>query len=310
MCSRSKPRPPRTRSPIRSTGGLPTPATGLINVFPRQTATISVTGYPLSPGDQLIFRNGVNIIEAVVVSTSSNTGSPTVEIEHGAASGSGTYSNWTIQNLNSTGISFCNTTRAVGYNGTSQDLDTNTYPPLIRAALGNYSLWAANERWQCQWSEERNDQQGGFTGGFRSNGNRASQSGIFAAADNPSSALHAPSGGNEFIARVEACKTGLLGEERCKQYPSLNYKPIGLLQVYGDVNLINFGLMTGTYDKNISGGVLRKNASSFNDEINLAGDGTFKYPATGGIVDTLNRLRLYGYRYDKGTLHHGKFRSR
>src|SRR5262249_9516843 len=104
------------------------------------------------------------------------------------------------------------------------------------------------------------------------------------------------------------------GTERCKQYPSGNYKPIGLLQQYGDVDLIQFGLMTGSYAKNLSGGVLRKNVGTFRDEVNTTTDGTFVTPAIPpasprslssaapppGIVNTLNYLRLYGYNYQVG----------
>ena len=279
-----------------------TPATGKINVFPRQTAVITgAAAYPVSAGDQILFRNGLgNVIEAAVVSSTGGA-SPTVVIEHTAAAGSGTFSSWVVTNLNSTGMSFCNTTRALGYAGTSQALDTNANPPLMRVAKGNFSLWSANERWQCQWSEERNNTQAAFNGGFRSNGNRAAQSGIFASAENPSNALHGPGGTFDFNVRVQVCVTGLLGEERCKRYPSGNYKPVGLLQIYGDINLINYGLFTGSYDKNTSGGVLRKNVSSFNDEVAVNTDGRFLIPASGGIVDTMNRLRIYGYRYSDGT---------
>jgi hypothetical protein len=70
--------------------GTPSPATGLINVFPRQTATISVTGYPLSVGDQLYLTSGANSIQAAVVSTTASTGAATVEFEHAEAIGTGT----------------------------------------------------------------------------------------------------------------------------------------------------------------------------------------------------------------------------
>ena len=279
-----------------------TPATGKINVYPRQTAVVTgVTGYPLLAGDQVEFRNGggTNVILASVV-TSTGGSSPTVVIEDSGAVGSGVYTTWNVVNLNSTGMSFCNTTRAVGYSGTSQNLDASVYPPLMRVAKGNFALWSANERWQCQWREEQSNTQGSFNGGFLSNGNRTGQSGIAASAENPSNILHT-SGIFDFSVRVQVCVPALLGEERCKRYPSGNYKPVGLLQIYGDINLINYGLFTGSYDKNISGGVLRKNVGSFNDEVNVNTDGRFVVPAAGGIVDTMNRLRIYGYRYSDGT---------
>ncbi|CAD7779302.1 hypothetical protein BLFGPEAP_02215 [Candidatus Methanoperedenaceae archaeon GB50] len=86
-------------------------------------------------------------------------------------------------------------------------------------------------------------------------------------------------------------------ETNCKQYPNGNYKPIGLLQKFGegdgtkvcsvsykscdtdsdcgdgegfcvDKAKLYFGLITGSYTKNLSGGVLRKNIWVYSDEIN------------------------------------------
>ena len=54
--------------------------------------------------------------------------------------------------------------------------------------------------------------------------------------------------------------------------------------------------MTGSYTKNISGGVLRKNIGSFGDEVNVSTNGTFKAaPSAGNIVNTLNKMRMWGY---------------
>ena len=46
--------------------------------------------------------------------------------------------------------------------------------------------------------------------------------------------------------------------ENCETYPDGNLKPTGLLQRYGETELIDFGLITGSWEKNINGGVLRK----------------------------------------------------
>src|SRR5262249_17253709 len=171
-----------------------------------------------------------------------------------------------------------------------------------------FSLWNAHERYQCQWAEEN----------ARSNANQASLSEIYANSEYPSQATNGLGTGaaqGQYNVRVQACVTGLFGTERCKQYPSGNYKPIGLLQEYGDTNLIQFGLMTGSYRKNISGGVLRKNVGTFTDEVNVTTDGTFTTTAavpggprttsstatTPGIVNTLNYMRIWGYYYGDGT---------
>jgi type IV pilus assembly protein PilY1 len=215
---------------------------------------------------------------------------------------------WNIANVTMTGLTFCNTTLGgtgalgTGSIGSPQNRSqTNTNPPLIRVASGNYALWASNERWQCYFQEETTSPgRSTSLGGTRSSGNRSGFSGLFAGGFEPTRAANGL-GSIDYVARVQACVSTLLGSERCKQYPNGNYKPIGLLQEYGDVSLIHFGLMTGSFNKNVSGGVLRKNVGPFTNEVNLTTDGTFVTPAGGGIVNTLNRLRIYGYNYDDGT---------
>jgi type IV pilus assembly protein PilY1 len=287
------------------------------------SATISFsTGLSLALGDQVKIR-AQGKPDMYVIGGVSKVGSGSYEllVELGSAYGAGFESDeWNVTNLSGSGITFCNTTDAPS-GQTLHGLNTVTYPPLIRVAKGNFSLWAANERWQCAWFEDsgRSNKQGGFSGGFRNNGNRANISGIDASAENPSSTTHGLSvsgAGPDFVARTQVCVTGSIGEERCKQYPNGNYKPVGLLETYGDTGLIQFGLMTGSYSKNISGGVLRKNTTSFRDEVNASTDGTFKTPALadhstpgdpintaaklGSIVDTMNKLRVYGYDYTDG----------
>lgn len=202
-----------------------------------------------------------------------------------------------LTNLSRTGISFCNTT----YNVTNLS-QADTTPPLLRVAQGNYELWGANEQVQCKWFEERNNTQGSFYAAFRSNGNRALLSGLNASGENPRRVAAAPyaasglgsgSRPGEFIMRVEACNSSLLGNERCKRYPNGNHKPIGLLQQYGDEGDLTFAMFTPTWDKNVSGGVLRKAKSDMRNEVNVTTDGTFKVFA--GIVQTLNKMRIYNY---------------
>lgn len=183
------------------------------------------------------------------------------------------------------GLTICNTTESSGFSHNS------TSAPLMRVVKGNYSLWAANERWQCRWSTS-------------SNGNDPSKTGIKAYPNSPSKPGNSWDGG-DFNVRVKVCgSASMLGGEKCKAYNSTtgtSLKPIGLLQTYGDSNLIKFGLMTGSYSKNKSGGVLRKNVSSMNDEINSETGVFLSPPSTGGIISTLNKLTIYGYDFSDGT---------
>lgn len=191
---------------------------------------------------------------------------------------------------NQTEITMCNTT--VDVNGTYSHLTTK--PPLMRVASGNYALWNANERRQCRWGDEN-----GWNSNGSGNGNSVAVTGLSAASDNPprSAAL---SGGNngDFTVRVEVCNSAHIGSERCRQYPGGNYKPIGLLHEYGESDQAEFGLITGSFSKNIAGGILRRNVTSFVPEVNTTTDGT--YTSLVGIVGTINRLRVFGYDYSDG----------
>ena len=95
---------------------------------------------------------------------------------------------------------------------------------------------------------------------------------------------------------VQVCVTGLL-ESNCKAYSdgtTTTYKPIGILQRYGDDELMAFGLLTGSYQNNLQGGVLRKNIASFRDEIDL---NTGIFTNVNGIVDTIDKLRIARFNY-------------
>lgn len=104
--------------------------------------------------------------------------------------------------------------------------------------------------------------------------------------------LHTGHGGTRtnYTVRVQVCVEGYT--DGCKQYaPSTGktvYKPVGLLHDYGENDAMLFGLLTGSYNKNMSGGVLRKAIASFASEINA--DGTFKSDAP--IVKSLNALAI------------------
>ncbi len=245
----------------------------------------SATGY--STGNFVeIAANSSNFLRGNITGVSGST--ITVSVANQNYSGSGAHSSWAVRNLSTRGITMCNTT--LGGSSPQDKSQTNTNLPRLRVAAGNFSLWNANERWQCYWNGEKT----------ASNSNNFAQSGIAAASGNPVLATHGTGTGlGDYFVRVQACVGSLLGTEKCKRYPGGNYKPVGLLQVYGDTDQIHFGLMTGSYAKNISGGVLRKNVGTFTNEVNRTTDGTFT--STAGIVRTLDRMRIYGYYYGDGT---------
>lgn len=101
---------------------------------------------------------------------------------------------------------------------------------------------------------------------------------------------------NNYTVRVEVCKASL-PETNCKLYGS-SLKPVGLLQDFGENDSMLFGLLTGSYQKNTAGGVLRRTIGSIKDEINA--DGTFKSSIT-GVIRSIDLFRTVGF--DTGYTH-------
>ncbi len=102
----------------------------------------------------------------------------------------------------------------------------------------------------------------------------------------------------DYAVRVQVGVSSL-PETNCKLYKnnttgSSVYKPIGLLQRYGEPERMFFGLMTGSYTKNTSGGVLRKNVGDIKDEIN---QDTGQFTAFNGIIQSINKLRIVDFSY-------------
>jgi len=125
----------------------------------------------------------------------------------------------------------------------------------------------------------------------------------------------------DYNVRVEVCKTiaGVSAtynegrEANCQGYGTspVSYKPTGLLHKYGQNNGMYFGLLTGSYDQNTDGGVLRKEVSSITNEIETS---TGIYKETGsncgltgatactkGIVSTIDRLKITSFNYGDHT---------
>ncbi len=118
----------------------------------------------------------------------------------------------------------------------------------------------------------------------------------------------------DYVVRVQVCDTNYLtSNTNCRPYTDSDpatddsYKPVGLLQRYGETDKMLFGLISGSYNdpKNMQGGVLRKNIESFQDEVD---------PQTGiltdtlGIARTIDRFRIVdfnmgtNYQYQGGWL--------
>jgi type IV pilus assembly protein PilY1 len=93
--------------------------------------------------------------------------------------------------------------------------------------------------------------------------------------------------------RVRVCDASF-PEDNCKKYSDGSLRPSGLLQKYGDSNRMRFGLLSGSFDRPLDGGVLRKNIGDISDEISTT-SGQFLSDSN-GIISTLNKLRVVGFK--------------
>jgi type IV pilus assembly protein PilY1 len=163
-----------------------------------------------------------------------------------------------------------------------------TSPPLLRVAANVNG--ANNRAWH--WASTESPVAGACYGRDGGNDGRCTGqggSGVLLSANTSSF--------TDYHVRVEVCVSGI-EETNCRRYPSGNSKPIGLLQEYGENDVMRFGLVTGSYQKSKSGGVLRKEIDDLVDEVNVTTDGTFKN--FNGIIATLGKLRSVGYTNYRG----------
>ncbi len=196
-------------------------------------------------------------------------------------------------------LSFCNVTDFVNSSRGSRSgqLDVGQNPPRVKVAVGANSTWAGSESQQCQYVDEIGPESFSSTRPL----------------ENQITGIPSDS---ELVVRVEVCVDGQdrSDTEACREYVAddgtIAYKPYGLLQSYGEPGTYKFGLMTGSYQNNTQGGVLRKNivfmggenAADADLEIDVS-TGMFINQGTSdeGIINTLNRLRIQGWDYDPTT---------
>jgi type IV pilus assembly protein PilY1 len=112
----------------------------------------------------------------------------------------------------------------------------------------------------------------------------------------------------DYTVRVLVCDLSAGLESNCKNYPGTDgifgagqdsYKPIGMLQRYGETEQMLFGLISGSYAKNTAGGVLRKTISLIADEID-SNTGEFEYldnSSVAGIIKTIDKIRIKNFDY-------------
>jgi type IV pilus assembly protein PilY1 len=81
----------------------------------------------------------------------------------------------------------------------------------------------------------------------------------------------------------------------CKQYSNGNYKPVGLLHEYGEDGSMLFGLLTGSYNSNMSGGVLRSTVKNIDTYID-SNTGVFNSNSH-SIFRALDSIRIRDFNH-------------
>lgn len=196
------------------------------------------------------------------------------------------------------GLSICVT-------GSSEDYKTSQ--PLMRLVKGNVRFWSTVEIQLCRWRDTDNYASGTFgpkLARFYKDADKG-DGGVNHEVTIPSKATDGAtySGiGPDLNLKVKVCDPALLGEERCQAFPpgsNTNLKPYGLLQEFGypqnagDAARVEFGLITGSYDRKNTAGALRKNIRDLEDEINRD-TGVFCHSASSGCSATLADGRKTG----------------
>lgn len=202
--------------------------------------------------------------------------------------------------------------------------DATTGAPILRMAKGNLLLWSTSAKRVCRWRPYESKTHTGnadFWFGTKLVKYFERDAAIVGSdlqgtpahaeiAPYPNSGDLPPGIGSDGLAiRVKVCVDGLIGAENCKRFDydkpdrtrGQSLKPSGILLDYGyapavtDAARAEFGLVSGSYDNNLSGGMLRKNMGNLNDEIQT--NGVFCHNTaegcTGGIIKSFDVFRLY-----------------
>ena len=117
----------------------------------------------------------------------------------------------------------------------------------------------------------------------------------------------ATSNSKKYVVQIKACSTVFTlpdgtrnyRGENCRPYTnsqgSTVFKPVGVLHKFGEDGSVLFGLLTGSYDTNVSGGVLRKPINSFAEEVNPQ---TGQFTSNATIVKTFDNIMVRGFKGD------------
>lgn len=220
--------------------------------------------------------------------------------------------------------------------------------PIMKVVKGNYRFWNTVEIQVCRYSDDSPappsnakfseklaryfkgpDGTAAANAGLVYGGGSVYHEVTLPSQTTDGATYGSPSVGPTFNVRVKVCDPSWIGEERCQAFPptsTSNYKPFGLFQEFGypassSAARAEFGVVSGSYDKNVTAGALRKNMGDFADEIN-PDTGVFCHSSSSGCpttlaspdgrttgngaIKTFDNIRLYGrdsgsHAYGSGT---------
>jgi len=92
----------------------------------------------------------------------------------------------------------------------------------------------------------------------------------------------------DIVVDVEVCKSGF-PQSGCHRYPNDSLKPTGVLHEFGADESMYFSLLTGSYENNLRGGVLRNTMSAFSSEID---PNTGQFTSVDGLISSIDAIRI------------------
>lgn len=148
-------------------------------------------------------------------------------------------------------------------------------PPIFRIGNGEHRRWSIDNGSQCRFGA--NNAPDLATEGRKPDGNPTSTEAEALA-----------------VVRVAKCVVGKDSlSSACREYidtaGTTYHRPTGLLQEYGENGDLRFGLISGSYEKKISGGALRKTISLITDEVN---PDTGVFTGSNGIIKTIDDIKI------------------
>lgn len=192
------------------------------------------------------------------------------------------------------GLTICNRSDANDNGSTSN--------ATLRLAKGNWRMWATVEGGTvCTWGGSFGNKLGRYYGNAAAPYGNGGINHETASPNETTDGATYNSLAADLNARIKVCVSSLLGEERCQPYGSggsLVHKPVGLLQDFGTNQSgstsarTEFGLISGSYDNNLTAGALRKNMADLLDEINPT-TGQFCFSTGANCTGTLSDGRSY-----------------